>query len=108
MKFACLLFALTLLAGCSSPSNEAKTSTPAGATAATGALEARGVVQAVDVAAQTVKITHEPVPALKWPAMTMTFKAPTADIAGLKQGDRVVFKFTSSGMDGTITSITRQ
>lgn len=120
MKTTYLSFALTLLAGCSSPSDGAKTPTSSGPTTASeavatpaavlasAAVEARGVVEAVDVAAKKVTITHEPVAALKWPAMTMTFNAPTVDMGGLKQGDHVVFAFTSSGMDGTITAITRQ
>jgi len=38
----------------------------------------------------------------------MTFKAPDVDLSAIKQGDQVSFEFTSVGMDGTITSITRQ
>ena len=36
---------------------------------------ASGKVEAVDATAGTVTIAHGPVDALKWPAMTMTFKA---------------------------------
>ncbi|MGH8077769.1 MAG: copper-binding protein [Lysobacter sp.] len=121
MKKFYLLLVLAALAGCSSPSNDdAAPPTPASPVTASdavvspavapapAAVEARGVVEAVDVAARTVTITHGPVAALKWPAMTMTFKAPTVDIGGLKQGDQVAFTFTSTGMDGTLTAITRQ
>ena len=39
-------------------------------------------------------LSHEPVPALGWPAMTMTFALPNPGMArGLKTGDRVRFGF---------------
>jgi len=62
----------------------------------------------VDATAGTVTIAHGPVDALKWPAMTMTFKAGSVDIAGLKSGDQVDFEFTSTGMDGTLTKLTHR
>ena len=69
---------------------------------------ATGVVQSMDAAAHTVTIAHGPVEALAWPAMTMTFQAPDVDLAAIKVGDNVAFEFTSTGMDGTIVSITKQ
>ncbi|HEY5613575.1 MAG TPA: copper-binding protein, partial [Lysobacter sp.] len=62
----------------------------------------------VDAAAKTVTIAHEAVESLKWPAMTMTFQAPDIDLSTIKAGDKVSFEVTAVGMDGTITSITRQ
>lgn len=42
----------------------------------------------------SVTLSHEPVPAIGWPAMTMTFGLPDASVArGLKPGDRVRFGF---------------
>jgi membrane fusion protein, copper/silver efflux system len=42
----------------------------------------------------TVTLSHEPVPAIGWPAMTMTFQLPDPAIArGFKTGDRVRFGF---------------
>jgi Cu(I)/Ag(I) efflux system protein CusF len=67
---------------------------------------ASGTVEALDVAAKTVTIAHGPVDALKWPAMTMTFKSEV-DLVDLKKGDHVEFEFISTGMDGTITKLTR-
>lgn len=121
MKIPGLLLTLALLAGCSSPSDDAgapsttanparpsgSTATPAAPTDPTTA-SASGVVEAVDVAAKTITIAHGPVDALKWPAMTMTFQAPDADLSSIKQGDHVTFEFTQTGMNGTITTITRQ
>ncbi|MUV13385.1 hypothetical protein GN331_04100 [Lysobacter sp. HX-5-24] len=75
---------------------------------AAATASASGTVEAVDAAAKTITIAHGPVEALKWPAMTMTFKAPDVDLASVKQGDQVEFEFTSSGMDGTITKITHK
>lgn len=120
-SLACLptsLLALMLLAGCSSPSGDVDAPTtrvapaapsatatmPAGATAAS----AVGVVQSLDVAAGTITIAHGAVDALKWPAMTMTFQAPDTDLGSIKQGDHVAFEFSSTGMNGTITKITRR
>lgn len=106
---------LTLLAACSSPADQtgAPVPEPAAPSARTDSAppstatsaSAIGVVESVDPAAKTVTITHGPVAALQWPAMTMTFKAPDADLAAIKPGDEVSFEFTSSGMDGTITAI---
>ena len=120
MKAPSLYLIFLLMAGCSRPTGEAptpdatetvmpsnSTDTPA-ASRATSTASATGVVEAVDSAAKTVTIAHGPVASLQWPAMTMTFKAPDVDLSSLKQGDHVSFEFTASGMDGTITTITRQ
>jgi Cu(I)/Ag(I) efflux system protein CusF len=105
---------LALLAGCTSPSSDtgaskttAASSTPPAESAMAPATRAAttGTVQSVDSVARTVTIVHGPVAALQWPAMTMTFKAPNADLAAIKPGDEVSFEFTSTGMDGTITTI---
>ena len=54
---------------------------------------ARGKVVDVEAARGSVRIEHEPVPSLKWPSMTMPFAAADrAQLAGLKQGDRVEFE----------------
>ena len=46
------------------------------------------------ITANSVTLSHEPVPAIGWPAMTMTFALPDPTIArGLKTGDRVRFGF---------------
>ncbi len=111
---------LALLAGCSAPSDQTPATAPADAAATSASspapvpaatatsASANGVVTAVDPVARTVTIAHGPVAALQWPAMTMTFQAPEADLEAIKAGDRVSFEFTSSGMDGTITALTRQ
>jgi Cu(I)/Ag(I) efflux system protein CusF len=66
------------------------------------------VVQSLDAAAHTVTIAHDAVPALDWPEMTMTFAAPGVDLSAIKAGDAVRFELTATGMDGTITAISKQ
>ncbi|MCX7587796.1 efflux RND transporter periplasmic adaptor subunit [Phenylobacterium sp. 58.2.17] len=62
------------------------------AAAAVKTLESRGRVEAVT--AGSITLSHEPVPAIGWPAMTMTFKLDPPTLAkGLKVGDRVAFSF---------------
>jgi Cu(I)/Ag(I) efflux system protein CusF len=65
-------------------------------------------VQSLDAAAHTVTIAHDPVDALGWPGMTMTFPAPGVDLSAIKPGDAVSFELTATGMDGTITAISKQ
>jgi Cu(I)/Ag(I) efflux system periplasmic protein CusF len=64
-----------------------------------------GVVKAMDTAKGTITLSHEPVASIKWPAMTMTFKANKDQLASVKSGERVNFEFTAKGMDATITAI---
>ena len=48
--------------------------------------------------ARSVTFSHEPVPALQWPAMTMAFALPDPALArGFKVGDRVRFVFDQAG-----------
>jgi membrane fusion protein, copper/silver efflux system len=54
--------------------------------------ESRGRIEALT--ADSITLSHEPVPAIGWPAMTMTFKLdPPALAKGVKVGDRVAFGF---------------
>jgi multidrug efflux pump subunit AcrA (membrane-fusion protein)/Cu/Ag efflux protein CusF len=56
--------------------------------------KAQGTVDAIDLKAGTVSINHGAVATLKWPAMTMEFKAANAGLlAGLKTGQPVSFEF---------------
>jgi len=56
------------------------------------AYETRGRVEALK--GDQITFSHEPVPAIGWPAMTMTFKLDPPGLAkGLKIGDRASFAF---------------
>jgi Cu(I)/Ag(I) efflux system membrane fusion protein len=54
--------------------------------------ETRGRIETLS--AGSITLSHEAVPAIGWPAMTMTFKLDPPSLAqGLKVGDRVAFGF---------------
>ena len=58
----------------------------------------RGTVEAVDAAAGTVEIAHEPIASLKWPAMSMEFKVrDKAHLGHLTRGQVVQFEFVEEG-----------
>jgi Cu(I)/Ag(I) efflux system protein CusF len=65
-----------------------------------------GVVKSLDAANGKVTLSHEPVPSIKWPAMTMAFRISKEMAATVKAGDKVNFDFTANGMDATVTKIT--
>jgi Cu(I)/Ag(I) efflux system membrane fusion protein len=55
------------------------------------------------ITAQSVTLSHEPVPALDWPAMTMTFQLTNPALArDLKTGDRVRFGFDRAPAGPTV------
>jgi len=70
--------------------------TQGGGATAGGAVghKADVVVEDIDPKAGTLTLNHGPVPSLKWPAMTMEFKAAnTSLLKGLAPGQRVQFEF---------------
>ncbi len=76
---------------------------PAGMSAppALAVYESRGRVETIDAA--SVTLSHEPVPALGWPAMTMTFRLAEPALAkGIKVGDRVAFGFDQPAAGPTV------
>ncbi|HJS92179.1 MAG TPA: copper-binding protein [Steroidobacteraceae bacterium] len=52
-----------------------------------------GKVVQIDATGSRITIAHHPVPALGWPAMTMTFKSSSQKLKGIKAGDQVDFEF---------------
>lgn len=117
MKVAISMLTIALLVGCantSEPSAEQRQSTPAPAsepaamTAKAITASATGTVEAIDVSAKAVTIAHGPIAAVKWPAMTMTFSAPTVDLSSIKTGDHVNFKLAVNGMHGEVVEIARR
>jgi len=64
-----------------------------------------GTVKGVDATADNITLNHEPITALKWPAMTMDFKlADKALAAKVKTGDKVKFDL-APGEKGSYTII---
>ncbi len=58
---------------------------------------AKGIVNAVDTAAHQVNISHEPIPAIGWPQMTMDFKvAPSIDLSGVSSGETYRFELNKN------------
>lgn len=68
--------------------------------------QGKGVIKAIDTKAGTLTIQHGPIPAVSWPAMTMTFKAkPETLLKGLKVGQAVGFDTTVRGMSADVTAV---
>ena len=65
---------------------------------------ATGSIQSIT--ARGVTLRHGPVPALEWPAMTMTFaNNGPAQMRGFKSGDRVTFTFEQADSGPRLVSI---
>jgi Cu(I)/Ag(I) efflux system membrane fusion protein len=63
-----------------------------------------GTIETIEDGAVT--LSHQPVPALGWPAMTMSFKLANPTMTrGYKKGDRVSFRFEQRQVGFTLTSI---
>ncbi|ART62775.1 copper-binding protein [Kushneria marisflavi] len=72
----------------------------------TKAVEADGVVKAIDPETQKVTLAHGPIAALNWPAMKMAFKVaePTL-LEGIDVGDKVHFEL--QGADHVVTELSK-
>jgi Cu(I)/Ag(I) efflux system protein CusF len=67
--------------------------------------QGKGVVKKVDAAAGVVNISHEAIPAIKWPAMTMDIKVKDAKlVAGIKPGQQVSFGLVKDPAAGYVIS----
>ncbi|MEO9061433.1 MAG: copper-binding protein [Nitrosospira sp.] len=68
-----------------------------------GLISGKGVLLKVDRVNATVKINHDPIPALDWPQMTMPFRLKERALADqVKEGDKVEFFLEKSGSDYVI------
>ena len=103
---ACVLIgALTFAAGAAAADDMAKMKGASSAAAAKHG-QGTGVIKAIDAKAGTITLQHGPIPAVSWPAMTMTFKAaPPTLLSGLKVGQTIGFDTTVNGMDATVTAV---
>lgn len=80
----------------------------AGAPAMAGPVlhEVNAVVESVEGA--EISVEHEPVPALKWPAMSMPFALQSPALGqGLKAGDKVRLHFSAEGSGPVVHQIDR-
>ena len=85
------------------PAASVASAADAGATVS-GIYAAEGKVEDVD--AQTLTLSHGPVAALRWPAMTMAFNKPRAQaFPEVKPGDRVRFEFKKAGDDYELVAV---
>lgn len=65
-----------------------------------------GVIEAIDTAKGTVTIKHQAIASIRWPAMTMTFKAdPPGLLKNITVGEKVNFTLHPIGMNSTVTAI---
>ncbi|MGD9812394.1 MAG: efflux RND transporter periplasmic adaptor subunit, partial [Sphingobium sp.] len=88
------------------PAPGAVAQAPAGKQAAAAGYRATGVIESIT--ARSVTLRHGPVPALKWPAMTMTFATNgPAQLRGFKRGDKVTIRFEQKDGGPRITEITK-
>jgi Cu(I)/Ag(I) efflux system membrane fusion protein len=81
---------------------------PPSAPAKTPALyESIGRIE--QISPQAVTLSHQPVPALQWPAMTMQFRLADPALArGLKVGDQVRFGFEQAESGPTVRRLSRE
>ncbi len=84
-------------------------SEPASAAAMPAGGEYRGEGRVEAIAKDEIMLSHDPIPALKWGAMTMGFAPPAAGWpAAIKVGDRVTFTFRPKGVgEFEILSVSR-
>ena len=65
-----------------------------------------GVVKSLDAGKGTVMLAHEPIPSLRWPAMTMKFTARDRKLLDkLAPGGKVEFEFVVQGKEYVLTSL---
>ena len=104
-----LLFTASAQAQTGQPPGTGNMPGMSGSTSAASAQQASstGTVMSVDAARRKVKLDHEAIPGIGWPAMKMEFPAAASiDLANVKPGTKV--QFTLSGANGsyTVQSIT--
>ena len=89
------------------PISTPKTASPTQAAAKAGAYVTVGRLNKID--AGSITFSHQPVPALQWPAMTMTFRLSSPTLArGYKVGDRVRFSFDQLPSGPTVRTLARE
>lgn len=78
---------------------------PSPAQAPQKGVHAQGTIMNMNKSTGEVRIKHAPIPALRWPAMTMAFKVQDAMLLNqVKVGDQVHFTLVPSGQEYMISS----
>ena len=55
--------------------------------------EGTGILNSIDADKKQVNVSHDPMPALSWPSMTMALPVTSkVDLGSLKAGDKIAFK----------------
>jgi Cu(I)/Ag(I) efflux system protein CusF len=103
------LLALAVLAGLTTITASAQSSTPMHGMPMKGAVKVArgsGVVTAIDFKTVKVTIQHGPIPALGWPGMTMAFAAtPAKLLKTVKVGQQIEFTVQTTATGPTVTAI---
>jgi Cu(I)/Ag(I) efflux system membrane fusion protein len=87
---------------------DAGTSVVAQGTSAAAPATHRSEGRVEKIGKEELTVSHEPIPALKWPSMTMGFKHPAAGLPpGLRVGDRVRFEFVERKGGYQLTNVER-
>jgi|SRR6185503_5096140 len=103
-----LVAASSMLTACGGDDTPSASNAPQPPAAGQPAAENRGmgVVQSVDAANGSLTIAHEPIAALGWPAMTMSFKVDKpALLEGVEAGEHIEFTLRGRDMSAVVTSI---
>jgi Cu(I)/Ag(I) efflux system membrane fusion protein len=87
------------------PATAPATPPPAAAAAEPALAEATGRVE--QVTQGSITLSHDSVPAVGWPAMTMAFRADPRLLRGLKPGDQVSFAFDQPPTGPTVRRIAK-
>lgn len=78
------------------------------ATISRQAIEATGTVKSIASNHESIRIFHDPIPSLKWPAMNMEFTVKDHDLThALEVGDKVKFEFIPSESGNVIVKIAK-
>ena len=101
-----LPFAATAFAQSGHDSHHAMEAPSKRADAAEQTHRTKGVVKSVNRQKGTITIAHEAVESLKWPGMTMGFKANDKQMLDrVKPGQGIDFEFVKRGKDYVVTQL---
>ena len=72
-------------------------------------ITGRGILRELSPDGHSVKMSHDPIPELKWPEMTMSFQVnPDVNLGAFRMDDKVVFELEATTDGYVITSMQAQ